>query len=142
MTSPETASAGPAPGVLTMDDLFDHRGSERLAYSARCGHLSGGWLQLETLVTRNHDGSRWLAVDRPGACPDCSAVPVAALQLPGFEPPAGLDPDRPLRLRGRLSYGFAVDADGQASFLRLEEATLVPAEGAEAAPAGASGAAP
>jgi hypothetical protein len=125
MLKPEPYAEG-AP--VTMDDLFDHLGSDRLAYSARCGHLSGGWLQFETLVTRNHDDSRWIAVDQPGACPDCSAVPVAALQLPGFELPAGLDPERPVRLRGRLSYGFAIDAEGNASFLRLEDAALVPAE--------------
>lgn len=137
MTPPDRAPLGAEDGAdaaLTMDDLFDHRGSDRLAYSARCGHLSGGWLQFETLVARNHDGSRWIAVDQPGACPDCSAVPVAALQLPGFEPPAGLDPDRPLRLRGRLSYGFAVDADGHASFLRLEDAELVPANATDGDP--------
>lgn len=110
---------------LTMDDLFDHRGSERLAYSARCGHLTGNWLQFETLLARNHDGSRWLAVDQPGACPDCSPVPVAALQLPGFELPGDIDPERPVRLRGRLSYGFSIDDEGNASFLRLEDASVV-----------------
>lgn len=125
MTRPDAVAPDDVADVVTMDDLFDHRGSERLAYSARCGHLSGGWLQFETLVARNHDGSRWIAVDQPGACPDCSAVPVAALQLPGFEPPADLDPGRPVRLRGRLSYGFAVDEAGNASFLRLEQAELV-----------------
>jgi hypothetical protein len=128
MLTPEPRTEG-VP--LTMDDLFDHRGSERLAYSARCGHLSGNWLQFETLVARNHDDSRWMAVDQPGACPDCSAVPVAALQLPGFELPADHDPERPVRLRGRLSYGFAIDAGGNASFLRLEDAAVVPGENSE-----------
>jgi len=119
--------------TLKLDDLFDEIGTERLHYSARCGRLSGGWLQFDTLVSRSHDGSRWLAVDQPGACPDCAAVPVAALDLPGFEPPSGTDAARPLRLRGRLSYGFAVDAEGNASFLRLEQAEIVPMP-VEAAP--------
>jgi hypothetical protein len=131
MLPPDTAA-----DQVTLDDLFDHRGTERLAYAPRCGALSGGWLQLETLVTRNHDGSRWLAVDQPGACPDCAAVPVAALELPGFAPRADLDLQRPLRLRGRLSYGFEVDGDGQASFLRLEAAEVVVDDAAEAATGG------
>jgi hypothetical protein len=111
--------------ALPLGALFEGMGTERLTYAPRCHALSGGWLQLETLVARSHDGSRWLAVDQPGACPDCSAVPVAVVDLPGFEPPPNLDPDQPLRLRGRLAYGFAVDAQGQASFLRLEGAELV-----------------
>ena len=82
--------------TLTLDDLFDEIGTERLHYSARCGRLSGGWLQFDTLVSRSHDGSRWLAVDQPGACPDCAAVPVAALDLPGFEPPSGTDRGAPV----------------------------------------------
>lgn len=130
MPLPDTVSS-----PVSLDDLFDHRGSERLAYSLRCGALNGGWLQLETLLARNHDGSRWLAVDQPGACPDCAAVPVAALQLPGFEPPIGLDPQQPLRLRGRLSYGFELDTEGNASFLRLEAAEVVAVDDGAAATA-------
>lgn len=110
---------------LTIDDLFDGLGTERLAYAPRCRVLSGGWLQVQTLVARSHDGRRWLAVDQAGACPDCAAAPVAAMELPGFTPPAGSDPNQPLHLRGRLAYGFAIDVEGQASFLRLEDAELV-----------------
>lgn len=110
---------------VSMDDLFDQLGSEGVNYSARCCALSGGWLQFDTLVARTHDGAQWVAVDQPGACPDCAAVPVAAVQLPGFVPPEGLDPALPLRLRGRLSYGFAIDEGGNASFLRLEDAQVV-----------------
>lgn len=119
--------------ALTLDDLFDGRGTERLRYAARCAALSGGWLQFDTLVSRSHDGSRWLAVDQAGACPDCAAVPVAALDLPGFTPPVGSDPAHPLRLRGRLAYGFAVDTEGNASFLRLEQAEVL-SEPAETGP--------
>lgn len=111
--------------ALPLGELFEGLGTERLAYAPRCHALSGGWLQLDTLITRSHDGSRWMAVDQPGVCPDCADLPVAAVDLPGFEPPAGMNPTQPLRLRGRLAYGFAVDAQGQASFLRLEGAELV-----------------
>lgn len=111
--------------TLTIEDLFEGLGTARLAYAPRCRALSGGWVQVETLLSRSHDGRRWLAVDQPGACPDCAATPVAAIDLPGFEPPVDWDPARPLRLRGRLAYGFAVDGEGNASFLRLEDAELV-----------------
>ena len=114
--------------ALSIDDLFDGLGTDRLTYAPSCRALSGGWLQVETLLARSHDGRRWMAVDQPGACPDCAAAPVAAIDLPGFEPPAAVDPAQPLRLRGRLAYGFAVDADGNASFLRLEDAALVTGE--------------
>jgi len=108
-----------------LEHLFEGIGTDRLGYAPVCRTLSGGWLQLETLISRSHDGGRWLAVDQAGACPDCSVVPVAVLDLPGFEPPSDLDVERPLRLQGRLSFGFSVDGEGQASFLRLEGARLV-----------------
>jgi hypothetical protein len=114
-------------GSLMLEDLFDDVGTERLAYAPRCQTLSGGWLQVDALVARSHDGTRWLAVDQPGACPDCAAVPVAAMDLPGFAPPESPNPDRRLRLRGRLAYGFAVDDLGNASYLRLENAEIVAA---------------
>ena len=53
--------------------------------------------------------------------------PTSPIRSPraGFEPPSDADAARPLRLRGRLSHGFAVDAVGNASFLRLEQAEIV-----------------
>jgi hypothetical protein len=115
----------PAGQAVAMDELFDDIGTERLRYSARCCALNGAWVQFEAHVARTHDDSGWLVVDQAGACPDCSPVPVAALQLPGFAPGEDITAERPLTLRGRLSYGFAVDGQGNASFLRLEDAQVV-----------------
>jgi hypothetical protein len=122
-------SPPPAAG-LALDDLFDNLGSGELKYAARCADLSGQWVELQAYVTRSHDDRCWMAVDQPGACPDCAPVPVAALQLPGFELPSGVTPDTGTlqRLRGQLSYGFAIGADGYASFLRLESAQWLDAE--------------
>jgi len=111
--------------MLHMKDLFDRQGSDGLGYAARCEALSGRWVQMPAYVARTHDDTRWMLVDQAGACPDCSPVPVAALQLPGFELPPGTPTDLPLTLRGLLSYGFQVGEDGHASFLRLEQAHLL-----------------
>jgi hypothetical protein len=106
-----------------MHDLFDQQGGG-LAYAALCGELSGEWVQFQAFVVRTHDDTRWMVVDQAGACPDCAPVPVASLQLPGFELPPGTSTDVALTLRGRLSYGFLIGEDGYASFLRLEQAHL------------------
>jgi hypothetical protein len=109
---------------LDLPDLFDRHGTDALGYGPLCESLSGEWIQLSAFVVRTHDDTRWMLVDQAGACPDCSPVPVAALQLPGFDPPAGTPTDTALPLRGRLSYGFVIGDDGYASFLRLEHAHL------------------
>lgn len=125
---PPPEGAGRATGEpVTMRELFDGLGTERLRYSARCCALTGAWVQFEAHVSRTHDGSGWLVVDQPGACPDCSAVPVAAMQLPGFALPGDTASSAPVTLRGRLSYGFEMDAGGTASFLRLEQAQVIAA---------------
>lgn len=41
-----------------------------------------------------------------------------------FQAPASGGDARAVRVRGRLSFGFAVAADGYASFLRLEDARV------------------
>ena len=110
---------------LAFDDLFERRGTDALGYAPRCSTLSGTWVQLRAFVVRTHDDTRWMMVDQAGACPDCSPVPVACLQLPGFDLPPGAPAEAPLPLRGRLSWGFQVGEDGYASFLRLEQAQLV-----------------
>ncbi len=114
---------------LAFDDLFSRSGTDALGYAPLCSTLSGAWVQLRAFVVRTHDDTRWMMVDQAGACPDCSPVPVASLQLPGFDLPPGAPADVPLPLRGRLSWGFQVGEDGYASFLRLEQAQLV--EGTE-----------
>ena len=101
---------------LKWSDLF-----EDLGYSARCAELSGSEVEIAGFVAENHDGSVQMLVAQPGGCPDCSPVPVPAITLPDFrlENVKG-----PVMLRGVLSYGFVVDAQGRASFLRLEKARI------------------
>ena len=101
---------------LKFSDLF-----EGLGYSARCEQLSGTMVELAGYVVDTHDGRAQLLVAAPGGCPDCSPEPVAAITLPGFKMDAQA---HPVKLRGTLSYGFAVDAAGMASMLRLENARL------------------
>jgi len=107
------------------DDLFTGRGSDELAFSERAAALSGADVEIRGwLVPLHGEGGRYALVDTPGACPDCAPVPVAAVQLPGFRAGAGVTTASPVRLRGRLSYGYARAADGSGSFLRLESARV------------------
>ena len=101
---------------LKFSDLF-----EGLGYSARCAELSGTEVEIAGFVAESHDGSVQMLVSQPGGCPDCSPVPVPAITLPAFrlENAKG-----PVMLRGVLSYKFLVDAQGNASLLRLEKARL------------------
>ena len=99
---------------LKFSDLFDE-----LRYSARCAALSGVEVEIAGHVVDSHDGRARLLVAEPGGCPHCSPVP--AIALPDFRIESG---QRAVTLRGRLSYGFGVDAAGTASFLRLENARL------------------
>ena len=101
---------------LKFSDLF-----ENLGYSARCAEFSGAEVEIAGFVAESHDGTVQMLVAQPGGCPDCSPVPVPAITLPAFrlENAKG-----PVMLRGVLSYGFLVDAQGNASLLRLEKARL------------------
>ena len=101
---------------LKFSELF-----EGFGYSARCAELSGSEVEIAGFVADSHDGSLQMLVAEPGGCPDCSPVPIPAITLPAFrlENAKG-----PVMLRGVLSYGFLVDAEGRASFLRLEEARV------------------
>jgi hypothetical protein len=101
---------------LKFSDLF-----EGLGYSARCEQLSGTMVELAGYVVDTHDGRAQLLVAEPGGCPDCSPEPVAAINLPGFKMDARA---HPVKLRGTLSYGFRIDHEGAASFLRLEGAHI------------------
>ena len=101
---------------LKFSDLF-----EDLGYSARCAELSGTEVEIAGFVAESHDGGVRMLVAQPGGCPDCSPVPVPAITLPAFR----LDNAKgAVMLRGTLSYGFLVDAQGNASLLRLESARL------------------
>ena len=107
---------------IAFDDLFTGRGSEALAFSGRAEELSGADVEIGGFLVPLHaEPGRFALVDTAGACPDCAPVPVAAVHLPDFRARAR---PGPVRLRGRLSYGFAIAADGYASFLRLEDARV------------------
>lgn len=104
-------------------DLFDGLGTDALGFSPHAPRWSGEDVEIRGYLTPLHEGDRYALVDAAGGCPDCG--PVASIHLPGFRPS---DP-RPdgavaVALRGRLDYGFAIAADGYASFLRLEGARL------------------
>jgi len=100
---------------LKFSDLF-----EGLGYSARCAELSGAEVEIAGWVAESHDGSAILLVAEQGVCPDCSPEPVPAITLPGFR----IGPGQLVKLRGTLSYGFAADAAGMGSMLRLENARI------------------
>ena len=100
---------------LKFSDLF-----EGLGYAARCAELSGAEVEIAGWIADSHDASGMLLVAEQGVCPDCSPEPVPAITLPGFK----MDPGQLVRLRGTLSYGFAADAAGTGSMLRLENARL------------------
>jgi hypothetical protein len=97
---------------LKFSELF-----EGLGYSERCQALSGAEVEIAGYVVDTHDGRAQMLVAEPGGCPHCSPVP--AIALPAFKIKPGA-----VTLRGVLSYGFFMGADGDASFLRLEKARV------------------
>lgn len=101
---------------LKFSELF-----EDLGYSARCAELSGTEVEIAGFVAESHDGTVQMLVSQPGGCPDCSPVPIPSITLPDFriENAKG-----PVMLCGVLSYGFRIDAQSNASLLRLERARL------------------
>ena len=101
---------------LKWSELFDG-----WRFSARCQQLSGRTVEIAGFVVDSHDGCARLLVAEPGGCPDCSPEPVAAVMLPDF---CMKTDGSAITLRGRLSYGFVVDGQGKASFLRLEGARI------------------
>jgi hypothetical protein len=106
-------------------DLFDRLGTADLGYSPLARSLSGSEVEIAGFLVAMHDGAdRVVLTDAPGTCPDCAPAPVPAVHLPGFRTPAAGEGALAVRVRGRLSYGFAVAADGYASFLRLENARV------------------
>ncbi len=126
MPSHEPAAAGTdAPVALALSDLFEGVGTGSLTYGAACRTLNGRALTVAARLTRSHDCGQWLAVNEAGVCPDCSPTPVAVLQLEGLALPDDFSSPELLQVQGRLSYGFAIDGQGNASFLRLEGAQLL-----------------
>jgi hypothetical protein len=116
-----------APLAVGFADLFDHLGTDRLGYSATAHALSGSAVSIEGFLSHMH-GPRpaMLLVEEPGLCPDCSPAPAAVITLCGARAMPH-DGAMPVRVVGRLDYGFRID-DGVASFLRIENAAVLPVE--------------
>jgi hypothetical protein len=109
---------------LRFQDLFNGLDDDaELGFDPRAAAFSGEDVEIRGYLTPLHDGGRYALVNATGECPDCGAV--AAIHLPDFRPAAAPNGAAAVRLRGRLEYGFAIAADGYASFLRLAEARLV-----------------
>ena len=110
---------------VTFKDLFDHIGTQRMTFSKRAEQLSGEEVELRGYLVAMHADPRQVTLaGMAGVCPDCAESPVAYVHLPGFNPGTGLFSPQAVRLKGRLSYGFAIAAEGYATFLRLENASV------------------
>jgi len=106
-------------------DLFDHIGTPLMAFSKRAEALSGQELELQGYLVAMHSDPRQIVLaGQAGVCPDCADNPVAYVHLPGFNAGAGLFSPQAVRLKGTLSYGFAVAPEGYATFLRLENSRI------------------
>src|SRR5262245_14077446 len=116
------------PLSLRFADLFDHLGTDHLRYSAAAQALSGRDVAIEGYLSHAHGPQpAMLLVDQPGLCPDCSPAPAAVITLHGASSFPKAHADRPVRVVGRLDYGFRIDA-GVASILRIEDAAVFPVE--------------
>jgi hypothetical protein len=110
---------------ISFRDLFDHIGTQRMTFSRRAEGLSGQEVELRGyLVAMHADPKQITLAGEAGICPDCADKPVAYVHLPGFSPGGDLFSPQAVRLKGRLSFGFAVAPEGYASFLRLERASV------------------
>lgn len=118
-----------APIVLRFADLFDNLGTDALGYSSRSGQLSGRTIAIEGYLAHVHAHgpapAALMLVDQPGLCPDCSPSPAAAITVVHSGTTSELDAESPVRVEGRLDFGFRVD-EGVASFIRIEQASIVP----------------
>ena len=106
---------------LKFPDLIEVKGGA-LSYSARCAELAGAEVEIAGWVVDTHDGAAQMLAAEPGGCPHCSQVP--AVSLPEFKSRSGHAAGQAVTLRGKLSFGFQMDAAGNASFLRLEGARV------------------
>lgn len=111
--------------TISFRDLFDHIGTPRMTFSKRAEALSGEDVELRGYLVAMHSDERQITLSgEAGVCPDCAEKPVAYVHLPGFSPGGDLFSPQAVRLKGRLSYGFAVAPEGYATFLRLEQASV------------------
>jgi hypothetical protein len=110
---------------ITFRDLFDHIGNERMSFSKRAEALSGQEVELRGYLVAMHSDPRQVTLSgEAGVCPDCAEKPVPFLHLPGYAAGANLFSPQAVRLKGTLSFGFAIAPEGYATFLRLENASV------------------
>lgn len=110
---------------ITFRDLFDHIGDKRMKFSKRAEALSGEEVEMRGYLAAMHSDPRQIVLaGEAGICPDCADAPVPCVHLPGFAPGVALFGAQAVRLKGRLAFGFAIVAEGYASFLRLENAAV------------------
>ena len=110
---------------IVFRDLFDHIGNARMTFSKRAEALAGQEVELRGYLVAMHSDARQIALsNQAGVCPDCAEIPVPYVNLPGFSPGGQLFSPQAVRLKGKLSYGFAVAPEGYATFLRLESASV------------------
>ena len=110
---------------IAFRDLFDHIGTPRMTFSTRAEALSGEEVERRGYLVAMHSDERQITLaGAAGVCPDCADRPVPYVHLPGFSPGAGLFSPQAVRLKGRLSFGFAIAPEGYATFLRLEDASV------------------
>lgn len=120
----------PSPRYVTFEDLFDNVGTDDLRYSQRAADISGTAIAIEGFLAHAHTHEipeEMLLVDQPGLCADCSPVPAAVISLPGAIFDAGPAGGSPVRVVGRLDFGFKIE-HGVASFIRIEDAAISPVE--------------
>jgi hypothetical protein len=110
--------------TLGFADLFDHLGTDEVRYSAAAKDQSGRTIVIEGFLSHAHGpDATMLLVDQPGVCPDCAPAPAAVITLKGAPSVLREGGDRPVRVTGRLDYGFRIDG-GVASILRIEDARI------------------
>ncbi len=116
----------PEPHPIAFSDLFDGMGTMTCGISQRAGALAGQVVEIEGFLVRPHSGhDKHLLTANAGICPDCSMMPEPTILLCDVAPPrsASLGGDGRVHAVGLLEYGFEISATGDASFLRLRQAT-------------------
>lgn len=117
------------PAALGFADLFDNIGTDDLRYSSRAEQLSGRMIVIDGYLAHVHAHgpapATLMLVDQPGLCPDCAPAPAAVISVMRPEPAAFVDAHGPVRVEGRLDFGFRID-EGTASFIRILQASIAP----------------
>ena len=134
------------PLAITFDDLYVRRGTLDMSFHPGLKALDGRRVVLRGVIAPTHDhhdlrfdagshGDReegattelLVIMDEAGQCPDCAPVPIATVQVSGLRklPDSCVPGQTMLTVTGTLEFGYAVDASGHASFVRVTGANLV-----------------